>query len=88
MMKLRYVAFSALLAASPLCGAMAQQTTSPAVGAGNTKEDTAVKNGMAMNNAGETGRTAVPGSHSTVAGDKPATADTKTGGTGSSSNGK
>ena len=87
-MKFRYVVSAALLAAYPLCGAMAQQTTSPAVGAGNTKEDTAVRKGMAMNNPGDTGRTVVPGSHSSVAGDRAATADTKTGSTGGASNGK
>ena len=87
-MKLRYVVSAALLAAYPLCGALAQQTTTPAVGAGNTKEDTAVRQGMAMNKPGETGRTVVPGSNSSVSGDKSATAETKTGSTGGSSNGK
>lgn len=89
-MRLWILAFAAFLATSPLCGAMAQQTTSPTVGADSGKGSNAVKKGAAPNMPGGTGTTVVPGSNSTVAGDRTATADAKTGsnGTGSSGGGK
>lgn len=86
-MQIRYIAFAAVLAAVPLTVALAQ-TASPPAGAGDTKEDRAARDGSVTDKPGATGRTVVPGSNSTIAKDKPATADTKTGTTGSGAGGK
>jgi hypothetical protein len=85
-MKIYHVTFAALLAASPL-SAMAQQTTAPSV---NSKEAPAVKEGTAGNStsAGATGKSVVPGSGSSVAGDKAATQNQKTTSTSSAGAGK
>jgi hypothetical protein len=86
-MKIRYVAFAAFLAAGPLTVALAQ-TASPPAGAGDTKEDRAARDGSVTDQPGATGKTVVPGSNSTIAKDKPATAETRTGTTGSGAGGK
>ena len=77
-MKVRYFIFATALAISPL-GALAQ-TQTPAVGAGDTKENATVKSATAANphSPGSTGSTIVPGSTSTVSSDKPATTEQKT----------
>ena len=83
-MRTIFMLAAAVLIASPLCGALAQ-TSSPAGGVADTKPT----NPAAMNShtPGATGTTVVPGSKSTVASDKPATTNTKTGGTSTGSGG-
>jgi hypothetical protein len=80
-MKARYLLPAVFLALAPLTGAIAQGT-GPNIKADNTKETTAIKEGSSnTTKAGATGRTVVPGSNSTVAGDSKSTANEKTGGT-------
>jgi hypothetical protein len=81
-MKLYHLTCAALLAVAPMA-AMAQ-TTGPSVGADNQKEafDTKAGSGAKANTStapGATGKTVVPGSNSTVAGDKSATEEQKKG---------
>lgn len=88
-MKIRHFIFAAALAASPLTGALAQGN-SPTAGAADTKSsDPKPANSAATNSKtpGATGSTVVPGSNSTISGDKAATADAKTGGTNTGSGG-
>ena len=80
-MNLRNIVLAAALAISPLTSVLAQ-TTGPGIKADSMKESSAVDNGSApgAHQAGATGSTVVAGDKSTVAGDKKATTDTKTGG--------
>jgi hypothetical protein len=87
-MKLLTFAFAALLTTSPLYPVLAQQTTSPAVGADNTKESSAVSKGASAKVPGATGKAVVAGSNSTVAGDRRATAEEKTGSSSGTDGGK
>jgi hypothetical protein len=89
-MKIRQFVVAILLAAGPMAAADAQSTVGPSVGADNRKESADVKAGSApaahsSNTPGATGKTVVPGSNSTVAGDKSATSETKTGSGGGGS---
>jgi hypothetical protein len=80
-MKARSLLPAALLALIPLTGAIAQ-STGPNIKADSRKEATSIKEGSGeTTKPGATGRTVVPGSNSTVAGDSKSTADAKTGGT-------
>jgi hypothetical protein len=84
-MKTRHLLPVALLALAPLTGALAQGT-GPNVKADSTKETTAIREGSSdTTKLGATGRTVVPGSNSTVAGDSKSTANAKTGGSGGGS---
>jgi hypothetical protein len=83
-MNLRYLILAAALLAAAPFAASAQQSTLPSVGSG--KEANAVKN-SGSTSPGGTGKTVVPGSKSTVAGDKAATTDAKTNMAGGSSGG-
>lgn len=74
-MTFRHLTLAALLAATPLM-AVAQESTLPSVGAG--KGATAVKDAGTKNVPGATGKTVVPGSTSTIAGDQHATSQAKT----------
>jgi hypothetical protein len=90
-----HLIFVATLAIGPLSGALAQGNT--AVGTADTKPKSALATGadskaassagVNTNTPGATGTTVVPGSNSTVAGDKAATADAKTGGTNTGAGG-
>ncbi len=86
-MKFRNILFAAILALTPLAGAVAQGTTSPGMKAGSSSEASEMKNGSAANprQPGATGTTVVPGNHSTIAGDAKATASRKSGGGGGGS---
>jgi hypothetical protein len=87
-MELRSVVYAVLLIAAPLV-AQAQTNTAP-VGAADPRAGqtgsaavpapTAPANANNATTPGATGQTVVPGTSSTVAGDKAGTADTKTGG--------
>ena len=77
MMKIRPLVLAALFAASPVLGALAQQTTSPSIGADNAKEATDIKDG-AGKQSGAAGTTAVHGPDSSVASDRAGAADAKT----------
>jgi hypothetical protein len=78
LMKTRHLLPVALLALTPLTGALAQGT-GPNAKADNTKEITANKEGSSDTmKPGATGKTVVPGSNSTVAGDSNSTANAKT----------
>ena len=80
-MKATHLLTAALLAVAPITGALAQGT-GPNVKADSPKESTAIKEGSGdATKPGATGKTVVPGTNSTVAGDSKATAETKTGGT-------
>jgi hypothetical protein len=65
----------ASLIALPVVGAVAQQNNQQADSASN-RPSSAAQN---PNTPGATGRTIVPGDRSTIAADRPATAETKTG---------
>lgn len=75
---MRNIIFAAVLAISPLTGALAQGT-----GAGSTT-GAATKDSSNPNQAGATGSTVVPGSNSSAAGDDKATTETKQGQTSGS----
>ena len=82
-MKIRNVLLAAMLTATPLAAAVAQQSVSPDIRADNTHEATEFKDGAATKTTpGATGSAKVQGDHSTVAGDQSATDRTKTGGGG------
>jgi hypothetical protein len=86
-MKARYLLPATMLVLAPLTGALAQGT-GPNAKADDTKEITANKEGSSdTTKPGATGRTVVPGSNSTVAGDQKSTTDAKTGGTGGTAGG-
>jgi len=80
-MKMYQFALAACVAASPFVGASIGWGAEPSVGADNAKEATAIKDGStpSLHKPGSTGTTVVQGNKSTVAGDKGATAATKTG---------
>ena len=82
-MKLYHLTCAAVLALAPIT-AMAQSTLSPSVGADNQKEANDVKTGSGARatqstTPGATGKTVVPGSHSSAAADKSATEEQKKG---------
>jgi hypothetical protein len=81
-MKICNFLFVGVLAVSPIAAAFAQGT-GPNMKADASKEATATKDGSATNpnQPGATGSTLVPGSNSTVAGDKGGTQLSKTGDT-------
>jgi hypothetical protein len=86
-MKARYLLPAALLVLAPLTGALAQGTV-PNAKADSTNGITANKQGQSdTTKPGATGRTVVPGSNSTVAGDRKSTTDAKTGGPGGAAGG-
>jgi hypothetical protein len=82
-MKTTTLLIAGTVAIMPLAGALAQGT-SPDLRAGSTKEANQVEQGSATNprKPGATGSTVVPGSHSTIAGDRNATARRQTDGGG------
>ena len=75
-MKIRHLAFAALLACLPIIGALAQGTL-PEVPADDKAADRAVEKGSAPNQPGD--------ASSSAAGDKNATATEKSGGAGNDS---
>jgi hypothetical protein len=81
--KINYLILSAALAAAPIASVVAQ-SNGPAVGATETKPADP-KPGATTSTPGAT---VPPGSNSTLAGDKAATAEKKTGSTGSDGGGK
>ena len=84
-MKIHKIALAALLAVGPMAGALAQ-TTGPSIGA-NSHKDADIRAGSdttSSNTPGATGKTVVPGSNSTVSGDRSGTAETKSGAVGGS----
>ena len=88
-MKIHQIALATLLAVGPIAGALAQ-TTGPSIGA-NSQKDAGVRAGSDATSSttpGATGKTVVPGSNSTVAGDRSGTAETKTGGVAGGAGGK
>ncbi len=87
-MRLWTFAFATLLATSPIYPVLAQQSTGPAIGADNTKESSAVEKGASPKVPGATSKTVVAGSNSTIAGDRGATKEEKTGVIGSAGGGK
>jgi hypothetical protein len=80
-MKIYQFALAAFVAASPIVGASIGWGAEPSVGADNSKEATEIKDGSStsLHKPGSTGTMVVQGDKSTVAGDKGATAATKTG---------
>ena len=74
-MKMRSCVLAGLLAISPLTAALAQGGTGPDLKADAKKEATDVKKGSATNphQPAATGHAVVPGSNSTVKGDRKAT---------------
>ena len=71
---MRNILFAAVLAISPLTGALAQGT-----GTGSTTGSAATTDSSNPNQAGATGSTTVPGNKSSTAADDKATAETKQG---------
>ena len=84
-MKTYQIAIATLLAVAPVAGALAQ-TTGPLIGADSHKEADikAGSDATSSNTPGATGKTVVPGSNSTISGDKAGTAETKSGAIGGS----
>jgi hypothetical protein len=93
-MRLSHLACAAVLAVSQIAGALAQGNLAPSVGADNQKEAADIKAGSGAHSTtgtaarspttpGGTGQTVVPGSNSTVAGDRASTAEARTGSGGS-----